>query len=423
MSVDPKTTANCSAPWLYAPCRRPYIQTMRFTIPQTLRSSKAADLATLAIVSAITLLDAWYNVEGTRQADAITYLLVATSIGALFFRRAWPLPVALVCMAALTTLYVLGHYGELLNLPTVVALYTVAVEGHRRRSIVVGASALTWSMVLAQIAQNTWPDVITDAGSPTLAEMLLPAAALLLGESVRTHRELLEIQSTRAAQAEADREREAARRVEEERLRIARELHDILAHTVAGINVQAGVAVDAFETKPEVAREAMRQVRASGREAIQELRATVAVLRESDDGTTPDPTPGLIEIPGLIESTRRSGVSATLLQDTGSRRLPAVVELAAYRIIQEALTNVIRHAKATNVAVSIRCEDDAVIVEVTYDGTPRTEGARDSVESEGFGLVGMAERAAAVGGKVEYGPMPHGGFRVFAKLPLDGDAS
>ena len=395
---------------------------MKIGVPQTMRSSKAADLAILAIVAAVTLLDAWYNVEGTRQADAITYLLVGASIGALFFRRVWPLPVALVCMAALTTLYVLGHYGELLNLPTVVALYTVAVEGDRRRSIVIGAGALTWSMVLAQIAQNTWPEVITDAGSPTLAEMLLPAAALLLGESVRTHRELIEFQSARAAQAEADREREAARRVEEERLRIARELHDILAHTVAGINVQASVAVDAFETKPEVAREAIQQVRTFGREAIQEIRATVVVLRGSDDGTTPDPMPGLGQLPSLIDSTRRSGVNATLIQDTGTSKLPSVVELAVFRIIQEALTNVIRHADAANVAVSVTCEDDSVIVEVTDDGTPRKEGVRGTVEGTGFGHVGMAERAAAVGGNVEYGRMPDGGFRVYARLPLEGVA-
>ena len=395
---------------------------MRITIPRAVRVPKVVDVVTVTVVALVTTLDAWYNVEDTRHADAITYALVFLSIAALLVRRAWPLPVAVICMAALTALYALGHYGELLNLPSVVALCTVAVQGNRRRSIIVGAFALAWSGVLARIGQDVWPEYITDAGSPTLAQVLMPAAALLLGESVRSNRELLDVHAARAAQAEADREREAARRVEEERLRIAREMHDILAHTVSGINVQAGVAVEAIEARPDVAREAMRQVRALGLDALQELRATVAVLRDGEAPESPHPTPHLDQLDDLLERTRRAGTDATLVRDTGTRKLSAPVELATYRIVQEALTNVVRHADAANVAVSVTCENDALIIEVTDDGSIRDQCLSQdaSAPRPGFGLVGMAERAAAVGGEVGHGPMPGGGFRVRAVLPLDG---
>lgn len=395
---------------------------MNLAIPESLKSSVVVDALTVAVVAMVTSLDAWSNLPGTRQADAITYVLVAVSIAALLARRWRPLLVAVVCMAALTTLYALGHYGELLNLPTIVALYTVAVHGYRRRSIVVGACAMLWSAGLTWIARSTWPSFITDVGVPTLAEIILPAAALLLGETVRSRRELLDVYAARAARAETDREREAIRRVDEERLRIARELHDIVAHTVVGINVQAGVAVEASESRSDVARRAMLQVRASGREALQELRATVAVLRDDQSKGPLHPAPHLDQLNELLGHTRTAGVNVTLKRDTGAGRLRPVVELAAYRIVQEALTNVIRHADAENVAVSVTCENNMMVVEVTDDGTSTSDGdvANEPARAPGFGLIGMTERATAIGGRVEHGPMPDGGFRVHAVLPLAG---
>ena len=398
---------------------------MKNALPEPLKSSAVVDVLLLAVVAIVTSLDAWSNLPGTRQADAITYLLVAVSIAALLIRRRRPLMVAVVCMAALTSLYALGHFGELLNLPTIVALYTVAVQGNRRRSIVVGAFAMLWSAGLAWIARITWPDFITDVGLPTLAEIVLPAVALLLGETVRSGRELLEVYAARARQAEADREREVIRRVEEERLRIARELHDIVAHTVAGINVQTGVAVEAFEARPEVARRAMLQVRSSGREALQELRAAVALLRDDKSKEPLTPMPHLDQLNELAQHARSAGVSVTLKRDTGAARPPAMVELAAYRIVQEALTNVIRHADAANVAVSVTCENDTMVIEVTDDGPSKSNDPipNRSGSAPGFGLIGMTERAAAIGGTVDHGPLPGGGFRVHAVLPLDGGSA
>lgn len=246
-------------------------------------------MAVAAAVAGPTTLDAWWNTPGSRQADWITYLLVGVSIAALLVRRRWPLEVAVVCVAALSTWYVLGHHGELLNLPTIVALYTVAAQGDRRRSMLVGGCAVLWAGTLVLVGDAS-ADFVTETGYP-VTEVAWPIAALLLGETVRSRRELLAEYADRADRAEADRDREARRKVEEERLRIAREFHNVVARTVTAMNVQTGVALDAFDARPDMARRALQQVRASGREALQELRATVAVLREDPSMSPRRPRP------------------------------------------------------------------------------------------------------------------------------------
>lgn len=371
-----------------------------------------------------TTLDAWWNVPGTRQADELTYLLVVISIAALLVRRRWPVAVAGICGAALTGWFVLGHHGELLNLPTIVALYTVAAQGNRRRSLFVGAPAVLWSSALVFSVDTSSASFASDFGYP-VTETLWPIVALLLGETVRNRRELLAEYAARATRAEADREREARRRVEEEHLRIAREFHDVVAHTVTAMNVQTGLALDAFDVRPEVARRALQQARASGREALQELGATVSVLRDSSTERPTTPVPTLGQIEELVDRAKSTGIGVTLSQEVDAQGLPAVVELAAYRIVQEALTNIVRHAGARTATVSVTSTEDAVVVEVTDDGTsaalvtPASTGDEPGRPS-GFGLIGMRERAAAIGGRVEFGRAPEGGFRVRASLPLNG---
>ena len=387
---------------------------MRIFKREFLKNPRVVDVFVAAVVAIPTTMDAWFNVPGTRQADAITYSLVVVSIGALLFRRRWPGAVAIVCGSALTAWYLLGHHGEALNLPTIVALYTIAVQGDRRRSLIVGAVAVTWSAAIAL-------SVSEPANAPVL-EMVWPVVALLLGENVRNRRELLDEYARRAELAELDRERESRRRVEEERLRIAREFHDVVAHTVTAMNVQAGVAIDAFDDRPDVARRALQQVRASGREALQELRATIAVLRGDDPAQEPvNPAPHTGQLQELVELSQLAGLQVTLDLNPGTVNVPAVVELAAYRIVQEALTNVIRHANASHAAVTVAREHDSLIVEVVDDGASsngRAPDKRDGTNREGYGLAGMKERAAAIGGRVEHGPTAGGGFRVHAVLPL-----
>lgn len=394
------------------------------------------------VVAFPTLMDAWWNQEGTRQADGITFVLAGIPVGLLLVRRHWPLAISLVCGLALTGLYLIDHHGELLNLPTMVALYTVAVQGDRVRTLVVGAVASGWSGGLALAAGSP-------VGSPVL-EMLWPLVPLALGEAVRLRHVLLAEYQVRAERAEADREREAHHRVQAERVRIAREFHDVVAHTMSAVNVQMGVAVAAFDSQPDAARDALVQARASSREALHELRATIALLRESPAPgpagsigpagslASSAPAPGIVQIEDLADTARTAGIAVTVHDETLELDLPAAVELAAHRIVQEALTNVIRHSGAGNAAVSLYRDDKAnLVVEVTDDGSspiarpssqpePRQPGggaARQEGVSpghEGYGLLGMTERALALGGRLDHGPAANQGFKIRALLPIEG---
>lgn len=370
---------------------------------------RATDLLVVAAVGLLTGSDLAVNDPGYTQADWFSRLLLGVSLGALVWRRSLPLPVAAITGAACAAWALYGHIGELLNLPVIVALYTVAVTGRRRRTWWTGVVA---ALVSGAVALRVGFDVANPQGLPLL-EMIWPLVPLLLGEVVRTRRQLTQEYAARAARAEEDREREAARRVREERVRIARELHDIVAHTVTAMTVQAGVALDALDAEPEVSRRAMRQVRESGKGAVRELKATVTVLRASD-GEAAEPAPGLGQLPSLVERFGGSGVAVTLAQEEAITGVPQMVELATYRIVQEALTNVVKHAGARHAAVSVRARSGVLRVEVVDDGTTAIATAGGA---GGFGLVGMRERAVAVGGTIEYGLLPGGGFRVAAWLP------
>jgi signal transduction histidine kinase len=353
-------------------------------------------------------MDAWWNEPGGRQADAATYALVAVSVLALLFRRRWPIGVAVVCGAAHSVLSLLGHHGELLNLPVLVALYTVAAQGDRRTTIVTAVVASTWSGILGYTSDDP---IGARGGSPVL-EMLIPLVPLALGEATRSRRELL-------AHTRVEREREAQRRVEAERTRMAREFHDVVAHTMAAVNVHMAAAEAAFDTNPDVARRAVHQARASSRAALQELRATVALLRADHDTA---PAPRLDQVTELTDTARAAGIAVTVHDHRAGVELSGAAELAAYRVVQEALANVIRHSNASRADVSLRRDADDLVVEIVDDGTPTANGS--SVRSApGYGLVGMAERVRAVGGRLDHGPAPGGGFRVRAVLPAaDGPA-
>lgn len=373
-------------------------------------SPRSVDFLVVAVVAWFTGLDAASNDPDYRQADWLTWLLLAISLLALVWRRRWPVAVTVVTGAACAGWALYGHIGELLNLPVIVALYTVAVQGDRRRTLWTGLIASFTSGAIALWVGN---DVVNPQGLAVL-EMLWPLVPLLLGEVVRTRRQLQTEYADRAARAEEDREREATRRVHEERLRIARDLHDVVAHTVTAMTVQAGVALDAFDVRPEVARHAMRQVRAAGKEAVRELRATVTVLREPE-GDPVDPVPGIERLAELVDRFAGGTLAITLRQENLSGGVRPVVGLAAYRIVQEALTNVVKHSGARHAVVSVVEDGDRLMVEVVDDGPSTTPSA-----SGGFGLVGMRERAAAAGGRIDCGPLAGGGFRVRAELPARG---
>jgi len=216
----------------------------------------------------------------------------------------------------------------------------------------------------------------------------------------------------RLARVESEREQEARRRVAEERVRIARELHDVLAHTVTVITVQAGVAADVLADAPQEARDALGAIRSASREALAELQATVNVLRAGDGPRSPIPDLG--QLAELAAGASGSGLAVEVCDEGDPRPVPAAVSRAAYRIVQEALTNVRRHAGATRALVLLVWEADALVVEVRDDG----HAAEPVVP--GNGLTGMAERAAALGGGLTWDLPPDGGFRVRAHLPAVG---
>lgn len=334
--------------------------------------------------------------------DALAYVLVGLTITTLPIRRLLPLTALAVAVVVCSTYLALGYPDGPILLAMPVTQYTVGARFPVRRSlpayaagaVVLGVTELVtdWSVWTAELGQfGGW-----------LVAGLAPWA---VGTVVRLRRE-----SVRAAQAEQRRDREY-----QERLRTAQDVHDIVGHGLAAISMQAGVALHVLDRSPEQARQMLTSIKASSQDALDELRATLAVFRASgDEEAQRVPAPGLDRLDALVQRTVEAGVPAELIR-TGERgRLPASVELTAYRIVQESLTNVLRHAGPATATVRVEHTPDALIVQV--DDTGGGPGAGNGV---GQGITGMHARAGAVGGTVATGPGPDGGFSVRARLPVN----
>jgi signal transduction histidine kinase len=338
-----------------------------------------------------------------RPPDALAIVLVVAAAGALAFRRLAPLPsLAGVTLAAAAYLSAGYPYGPILGaLP--IALYSAGSHLPVRRSLPAAVLASV-ALVLTQV-----PMIRGVAALLTLAAwhgwLLVPWA---LGAGLRVRRE----------EGRRSREETARRLAFEERLRIAREVHDIVGHGLAVINMQAGVALHVVDRRPEQARVALAAIKKTSKDALDELRATLAVFRrpEESDGE-PRPAPGLRQVGSVVTAMAESGLPVRMEVTGRAVDVPAAVDLAAYRIVQESLTNVVRHAGPASATVRVRYEPDDVVVEITDDGRARVNGG---VRAGGHGIAGMRERAAAVQGTLEAGPRPEGGFRVLARLPSRG---
>ena len=353
---------------------------------------------------------------GSKEPDALAYVLGVVIAAPLLVRRRWPLAVLLVSGLLLMIYHGLDYPAIGLAVPLAVALFTAVVAGHLLAAAIV---ALGIELVgIGFRALEEGESLVSVVGSGTLAEVGLVTAVLLLAETLRTRRAWMAEVQERLRRTEAEREREAGWRVEQERVRIAHELHDVLAHTIAVIGVQADVAAEALGDSLEDARASLHTIRAKSREALAELRATVGVLREPRDVAPRSPAPGLAQLEELIGMAANSDVQVDVSVVGSARALPAIVELTAYRIVQESLTNVLRHSGASVAEVSIRYEPDALVVQVEDNGRG---GFADGVAAEGYGLTGMRERAAAIGGRLEAAsaPSPGHGFRVRAWLPTE----
>lgn len=374
----------------------------------------AVDVAIALAVAAVGLAQTLPILE-RRPGDVGGWPFVVLGASMLLLRSSFPLAALLGATSVASAYLLLGHHGAFPVLPPVlVAQYTVIAHGElsRRDGIAVAVLATLVLALAAAIGDPHRPpsNWAIDAG--------WIAAAILLGDAMRSRRELAAAAEARAVEAERTRDEEARRRVSEERLAIARELHDVVAHTLALINVQAGVAAHVFDSNPEQAREAFEHIRTATHATLNELRAMVGVLREAPDTSPPlEPTRGLEGLDALIARVREAGLEVMLERSGSLDDLPGHIDLAAYRVLQEALTNVIRHNGPSRVSVSLERTVDALRLRVTNDAGP---DGRGGPVVEGHGITGMREWVTTLGGEFDAGALPGGGFEVRARMPVNG---
>jgi signal transduction histidine kinase len=373
------------------------------------RSRRAFDITLAVVLAAITVAGSAGEAHPSQASDkppagvslatpAAAYVLVAVSALALIWRRRRPVLVLGISLGAALLYICLGYMGGAVVLNPMFALYAVAVSVPTATAIAL--SLVT--MVSLMAATAAFGPFGTGGGF-----VLIPgevAAALFLGLWVASRR------------AYALREAEEARRaVDAERLRIARELHDVVAHTMATINVQAGVAAHVIDRQPDQAAQALEAIRKASKEGLRELRGILNVLRQADEFDERSPAPRLAQLDALVENATRAGLPTSVTVHGQARTLAPTVDLTAYRIVQESLTNALRYAGPTTARVALSYTDEELAVEVLDGGRGRADGAP---QGDGHGIAGMRERAEAMGGTLIAGPRPEGGFCVQARLPL-----
>jgi len=416
---------------------------------------------TLVVLVAVELSVITGNGPGTAPLDAKAYLFGAVLVLPVLARNRYPRFPLIACSVLLLLYYTFDRRdispAPLLSVP----LYDAAVAGFLVAAIVIPSIYIAIGLFVVEVSNH---DSVVTLINSFLPSTVVLALAIMLGDAVRTRRALAAETAERLRVAEEEREAEAARRVAEERLRIARDLHDTVAHSMATITVQAGSALHVLGDRDEKLRGALTAIRETSKHALGEMRATLGQLRQgaASDGLPVTPG-GLDRLPALRDAVTAAGAPVTIAVEGEQRRLPPAIDEVAYRILQESLTNVLRHAgPAARATVRLSFEPAALGITVTDDGSNGDRQGQGPVTEEraggpgpsgsgvspgdavpprastglgpagprgvappggrGHGLTGMAERAAAVGGEVTAGPRGEGGFEVSARLPLAGDA-
>ncbi|MFI1416514.1 sensor histidine kinase [Streptomyces sp. NPDC020731] len=377
------------------------------TAPHAVRNDAILAACTAALALALALL-----VDHGREPDALGWTLLLAAHVPLAWRRRRPLPVLLLVLVPVVPYHALDNNHSAPVAGSLVALYTVASTSTPRRTLLLGTVVIGTTLTVNAL---TNPDGFIELFRITGWVV----AVLVFGVDVRFYRQYVASIVERAERAERTREEEARRRVAEERLRIARDLHDLLAHSITLIGVQTSVAAHVLAADPErldreTVAKALDDIADTCRTARGELRTTLEVLRDNGGPSdTRGPLAGLDGLPDLVEAARLAGARVEPAVRVAGP-VPPAVGAAAYRLVQEALTNAVRHAgPGPAVRVDLREQDGALRLSVTDDGTGPTPGT-----TPGFGLVGMRERARSVGGTLDAGPREGGGFRVTATLPL-----
>ena len=374
------------------------------------RAGLAADSA-LALVLAVVLTVATYFVSqhraSVRPFDAGAAALVVAASVALAARRTWPVAVLAVEFGILLAYLAAGYPEGPIWLALIIAFFTAVVRGHRLAGVA-AAIAVFGLFLLIHPLLGRGP---APSAAALAAVAAWPLVILAAAEAVRIRR-------VRAAEAAMIREEEALRRASDERLRIARELHDSLGHYLSMISVQSGVALNLNHDLPGQVAESLSAIRQASKEGLRELRSVLRILRQDGEPAPHAPPPALARLGDLVNHAAAAGLQVRAETGGTVRELPFGVDQAAFRIVQEALTNVTRHAGTDTATVRVRYGRHDLTVQVDDDGQGRNGGLPPP---GGSGITGMRERAAALGGELHAGPRPGGGFRVTATLPLDGN--
>jgi signal transduction histidine kinase len=372
---------------------------------------------TALVIGAVELSVAVGGGPGAAPLDAFAYAMGAVLCIPVLFRRRWPRLELIACSVLLFAYYSSGHRRNISPAPLLaLPLYDAAVAGYLRLAIVIPSVYMAIGFFV--VGRSTRQGLVSLVASflPSIVVLFL---AIVLGQEVRWRRVLAAETAQRLQVLHEEQEAEAAQRVAEERLRIARDLHDTVAHSMATITVQAGSALHLLGDGDENLRSTLTAIRETSKEALGEMRATLGQLRQGTPGDDPQVrTGGLDRLPALRDAVTAAGAPVTVEVAGEQRPLPPAVDQVAYRILQESLTNVLRHAgQAARATVWLGFEPGALAIRVCDDGGTEP-GAVARPAAGGHGLTGMAERAATVGGQVTAGPRTGGGFEVTARLPL-----
>ncbi|MFC8666491.1 sensor histidine kinase [Streptomyces sp. NPDC057199] len=369
----------------------------------TARRQDAALAALIIVMQVIAacIAEEWHAPNPARIA------LVVIGAVALLWRRRHALPVTVLTVAADSVVPAIPPHQSWVPMASLVALYTLATATERRTAWCAGVTVGLWLTLASIIARPG--DLL---GAVVYFDFTVVAVAV--GDSVRNRRAYLAQAEERARQAERTRDEEARRRVHEERVRIARDLHDVVAHHIALVNAQAGVARHLIRKDPDKAYQALSHITETSAAALDELRSTVSLLRQdSDPAPSLQPAPSLDRLGQLLEPFRSGGFDVRLSRDATPRPLTAMADLAAYRIIQEALTNAQKHATQPTAEVKLTYTDNTLWISVINPAHPHHRGP-----GTGHGLVGMRERAEAADGTLTASLRPDNTFRVYATLPF-----
>jgi signal transduction histidine kinase len=369
------------------------------------RLPKTAALAiVVGVVQLSAALMAAHNQPDREGLDALAIALFLAGPAALVALRRAPVAVLAVTTATALAYWALDYPRTLVMLAPTVAYVGAVLAGHR---------AVAWSSLAIAWGGFAWlPSLVGNADPPPVGKALGLAVWLFL---LAVGAELLRAKIERHEERECARRQQEEARAGQERLRIARELHDVLAHNVSLINVQAGVALHLLDEQPERARPALEAIKEASSETLSEMRSVLSIMRRPGEQPPRSPTAGIDGLRELVARTTAAGIPVETMVSGHPRPVPASVDLAVYRIVQEALTNVARHARPAAAVVRLQYGDDEVTVEVNDTGEHRPDGNG----AGGNGIAGMRERVAALGGEFSAGPRADSGFRVKARLPVD----